>query len=61
MMYMRNKVSPIRSVTRSIVLLVLFSRFSAHATSVTLPYSFTAGSPISASQMMGNFVCRSLT
>ena len=32
-----------------------FFALSAHATSITLPYSFTAGSPISASQMMGNF------
>ena len=32
-----------------------FFIFSAHATSITLPYNFTAGSPISASQMMGNF------
>ncbi len=29
--------------------------FSGYATPITLPYSFTAGSPISASQMMGNF------
>ncbi len=41
--------------TRSTILICFFSVFSAHATLVTLPYSFTAGSPISASQMMGNF------
>ncbi len=36
-------------------ILACFFMFSAHATSITLPWSFTAGSPISASQMMGNF------
>ena len=40
-------------ITRSAML--LWFVMSAHATSVTLPYTFTAGSPISASQMMGNF------
>ena len=43
-----------RAIARSAMLCFL-SVFSAHATSVSLPYSFTAGSPISASQMMGNF------
>ncbi len=37
------------------IVLCFVSSFAAHATSVTLPYTFTAGSPISASQMMGNF------
>ena len=49
-MYIMNKVS-----TRGAAFLCFFAAFSAHGTSVTLPYSFTAGSPISASQMMGNF------
>ncbi len=40
---------------RILVSFYFFFAFLAHATSVTLPYSFTAGSPISASQMMGNF------
>ena len=43
------------ALTRSAILLCFFSVFSAYATSVALPYNFTAGSPISASQMMGNF------
>ncbi len=42
-------------ITRSGILLCFFA-FSAYATSITLPYSFTAGSSISASQMMGNFL-----
>ncbi len=42
------------TLARSILACFCFV-FSAHATSITLPYSFVAGSPISASQMMGNF------
>ncbi len=42
-------------IARSAILLCSFFMFSVHATSITLPYSFTAGGPISASQMMGNF------
>ncbi len=42
-------------ISRIEVSFCFFFAFSAHATSVTLPYAFTAGSPISASQMMGNF------
>ncbi len=56
-MYILNKVPQrVRGA-----LFLYFSVLSAHATAITLPFSFTAGSPISASQMMGNFVCRSLT
>ncbi len=47
-----NQSTPI---VHSAIFLCFFSTLSAHATSITLPYSFTAGSPISASQMMGNF------
>ncbi len=39
----------------SVVFMCLFPVFLVHATSVALPYTFTAGGPISASQMMGNF------
>ena len=50
-----NKVPRATAIMRSAILLCFFFAFSAHATSITLPYSFTAGGPISASQMMGNF------
>ncbi len=49
MMHILDKAS------KMMLFLCFFFLFSAHATSVTLPYNFTAGSPISASQMMGNF------
>ncbi len=39
----------------NILLLCFFPVFSAHATAMTLPHTFAAGNPISASQMMGNF------
>ncbi len=52
---MINKILTHAAVMRNTILLCFFLALSAHATSVTLPYSFTAGSPISASQMMGNF------
>ena len=52
----QNKVYHVyRAIICCTILLCFCFMFSAHATSVTLPYSFTAGSPISASQMMGNF------
>ena len=51
-MHILNKLC---AITRSEIFLCFFFMLSAHATSVTLPYTFTAGSPISASQMMGNF------
>ena len=54
MMHILNK-SRHMAILHTVRVLYFFAAFSAHATSVTLPYSFTAGSPISASQMMGNF------
>ncbi len=54
-MYIFNKVYTYAVLTRSALFFHLFFIFFVHATSITLPYSFTAGSPISASQMMGNF------
>ncbi len=54
-MYILNKVLFTKMMTQFLILLLFFFVFSAHATSVALPYTFTAGSPISASQMMGNF------
>ncbi len=56
-----NNADTQTAITRSIISFCFFFVFSAYATSITLPFTFTAGSPISASQMMGNFVCRSLT
>ena len=53
-MHILNKV-PHAVIARSALFLCFFAALSAHATSMTLPYSFTAGGPISASQMMGNF------
>ncbi len=50
-----NKVLHTPAKICNAVTLFFFFMLSAHATSVTLPYSFTAGSPISASQMMSNF------
>ena len=49
-----NKVGSDVMIARSAMLLHFFS-VSAHATSVTLPFSFSAGTPISASQMNANF------
>ncbi len=55
--YMKNFLKKQIAFTRgnSAMFLLFFFVCSAYATSVTLPFSFSAGSPISASQMMGNF------